>query len=313
MNNIVNAKLDLAKYSQNELKTLQEHFLSNIPASISKNDLVWLLAVEIMNNSSVQTGNFDNYDCDDCVNILEQKGIVTKDIKRSKLTRYQKVKVQNNFGDWALNEGLEDETELANITNCARKVVKTDECNDLFVPVVLKSRANLRGADLTGIKRRRATLRNSFLNNVNLTDAELPFAKMQGTNLTDANLTNADLHKSDLSNTTLVGANFTGTNLDGAIIEKARVDTNNMLFGTLEQAIAQYGLTATLEDQNGEIRKYDNGEYDPFYDPLMTDLADIFGAMRVEADAEAADETVVRQPTKRRRQVVEEMVDSEDL
>jgi hypothetical protein len=76
---------------------------------------------------------------------------------------------------------------------------------------IIKNKANLSGADLSG-----ANLSNADLSGANLSNADL-----SGAYLLNANLSGADLSNANLSGANLFGADLSGANLFGANLSRA--------------------------------------------------------------------------------------------
>jgi len=96
----------------------------------------------------------------------------------------------------------------------------------LCIEAAVKSRANLRGADLGGADLRGANLRGADLGNAdlrgaNLVSANLRGAHLRGAHLGNANLVSADLRGADLGSADLGGANLVSANLRGADLGSA--------------------------------------------------------------------------------------------
>ncbi|WP_145574119.1 pentapeptide repeat-containing protein [Yersinia alsatica] len=85
------------------------------------------------------------------------------------------------------------------------------------------SRANLRGANLSGANLRGANLSCADLRCANLSGADLRCANLSGADLRCANLSGANLRGANLSGANLSGANLSGANLSGANLRCANL------------------------------------------------------------------------------------------
>ena len=128
---------------------------------------------------------------------------------------------------------------------------KTTEKIDLSGAAL--SLANLKNANLVGVKLDHANLIGAELNCANLTDAHLTgadvsVAKLKGANLTRANLMGAIFDRADLS-----GVNFTEAYFIGANVSNTKLDNTNLTASILGGTIfADVDLSATrgLESAN---------------------------------------------------------------
>jgi len=121
----------------------------------------------------------------------------------------------------------------------------------LCVEAAVKSRADLRGADLMGADLRGADLMGAYLRGADLTGANLMGAYLRGadlrgvnlrdTNLTDTNLWGADLRGTYLRDTNLWGAYLRGADLTDTNLRGA-VGINKHLCTPLRILLAQPGL-----------------------------------------------------------------------
>jgi hypothetical protein len=83
---------------------------------------------------------------------------------------------------------------------------------------VVKSLANLRGADLSEANLSGADLSGANLRGADLREANLSGADLSGADLSRADLSGAYLSRADLSGADLIGADLSGANLSGAKI-----------------------------------------------------------------------------------------------
>jgi len=102
------------------------------------------------------------------------------------------------------------------------------ECGSFVncVETAVKSRANLRGANLS----------NASLSNANLSNADLSNANLSNTNLSSANLFCADLSGADLSDAYLSSANLYGAYLSGANLYCANLSNASLSNANLSNA-----------------------------------------------------------------------------
>ena len=107
--------------------------------------------------------------------------------------------------------------------------------------VALKSKANLRGADLLGADLRGADLLGADLLGANLCSADLLGADLSGADLLGADLSSANLRSADLSGADLSGANLSGATLRGANLSDANLRDADLSivagFATRESAV----------------------------------------------------------------------------
>ena len=119
------------------------------------------------------------------------------------------------------------------------------------------SRANLRGANLSGANLRGADLRVANLSGANLIGADLSGANLGGADLRGADLSCANLRGADLRDANLIGADLRGANLIGADLRGADLSCANLPYGDLlpEQTFILFGYTYYLQITNGEYVK----------------------------------------------------------
>ena len=105
-------------------------------------------------------------------------------------------------------------------------------------------RADLRGANLTGVDLRCA----------NLSGADLTGANLIGANLRGANLRGANLSLADLRGANLRGANLRGANLTGALLSEAKFNcTRGVRYAVLSFAgLGEASRQWLLVEQNGK-------------------------------------------------------------
>lgn len=77
--------------------------------------------------------------------------------------------------------------------------------------------ANLRGADLRGLRLSEMNLSGADLTGANVSNAHLTFAKLDGANLTRTNFSNAQMYGVNLRGATIEGTNFGGADLHDVI------------------------------------------------------------------------------------------------
>ncbi len=93
------------------------------------------------------------------------------------------------------------------------------DMHDASMASMRLDKANLQGANLSGV-----ILQLSSLEGANLMLANLERAHMHGTNLRNANLMMANLTGVNLLDADLTGANLRGAKIQGVILMKARLD-----------------------------------------------------------------------------------------
>lgn len=93
------------------------------------------------------------------------------------------------------------------------------DMHDASMASMRLDRADLQGANLSGV-----ILQLSSLEGANLMLANLERAHMHGTNLRNANLMLANLTGVNLLDADLTGANLRGAKIEGVILMKARLD-----------------------------------------------------------------------------------------
>lgn len=119
------------------------------------------------------------------------------------------------------------------------------------------SRADLRGAYLTGADLGGANLSGANLTGANLTGAYLTGADLSRAYLTGADLNGANLTGADLSRANLTRANLTGADLNGADLTGADLTGAN-LYAWAQVAFKGHGeqgrmLTAYIQAENGPV------------------------------------------------------------
>ena len=105
------------------------------------------------------------------------------------------------------------------------------QAQDLYLPFVRGSEADLSGADLAGAYLVKALLVGADLMRANLVEANLEEA-----NIKQADLVRANLKGANLEGTFLKGADFRGANLNGANLERAYLGFANFEGANLEEA-----------------------------------------------------------------------------
>ena len=117
--------------------------------------------------------------------------------------------------------------------------------------------ADLRGADMQGVrlqsanfvkaKLQDANLGGAWLQNADLSGANIQNAYLKEANLQDAKLSGAQLQEADLTRANLQGANILSTKLQGAILTKADLQGANIISAQLQEANL---IEADLRDAN---------------------------------------------------------------
>lgn len=131
-------------------------------------------------------------------------------------------------------------------------------------------RANLRNANLGGLKASDANLQEGNLTEAILQDACFQYGDFRATILTGANMRNVDLKKANLKNADLIGADLREADLSGADLKGALLVGANLNGAILTDAIFCKNQTRYLEKKydmkgtrvyiegTGEIVKYEN-------------------------------------------------------
>ena len=113
--------------------------------------------------------------------------------------------------------------EARGVVDAAAAVAHGDELG-VAEQLLVERRAELAGADLSGLDLRRANLYAADLQGANLSDAILAKAHLSEANLSGANLTGADLRGANLMAANLSGADLTGARLQAAILTGADLE-----------------------------------------------------------------------------------------
>jgi len=128
-----------------------------------------------------------------------------------------------------------------------------------------KDRANLCGADLSGLQLQNVSLSHADLREVNLSNAELNYANLHKAWLDDADLSNSNLIGADLSNAFLYGANLSQSklhdvNLSEAKMKGAYLDDSELHNANLEKADLE-GVSLNYTQLNNANLSYAKLDY----------------------------------------------------
>jgi len=128
-----------------------------------------------------------------------------------------------------------------------------------------KDRANLCGADLSGLHLQNVKLSHADLREVNLSNTELNYANLHRAWLDDANLSNTNLIGADLSNAFLYGANLSqsklhNANLSEAQMKEAYLDDSELHNANLQKADLE-GVSLNYAQLNNADLSYAKLDY----------------------------------------------------
>ena len=105
-----------------------------------------------------------------------------------------------------------------------------------LVIAAVKSKINLRGANLSGAYLSEANLSGAYLSEAHLSGANLYGANLRGANLFGADLYGANLSRADLYGANLYGADLSGANLYGADLYGANLFGADLYGANLSRA-----------------------------------------------------------------------------